>query len=133
MATEIKKSSQARLFRLKKAETKEKTPNWGKVNYLLEFHEHLSKDLDFLKYKVKFYEKVQEFKLTTQFVTDVEGKQHLIIFDKNFFSYVENTKRIYLDGTFRVVPRRCGKQLLTFMMSLRRKGKNTLIIKYVKN
>ena len=80
---------------------------------MLEFHEHLTKDSDFLKYEVKFYEKVQEFKLTTQLVTDVEGKQHLIIFDQNFFSYVENTKRIYLDGTFCVVSRRCGK-LLTF-------------------
>ena len=84
----------------------------------MDFHEYLLKDPDFLKYNIKFYDTVREHHLTTELVTDSEGKKNLIIYDRNFFSYVQDSKRVYIDGTFKVVPKRCGKQLLVFMVEI---------------
>lgn len=114
----MSKRSQARRFYVDRAATR-KRPMLGKIENASQFFEKISAKPEIMEYTLLNNEHdCRKFKITSDSITE-NGKTHIIFRDIDLIKdlILKDAKRMNVDGTFRVVPSKCGTQMLTIMLS----------------
>lgn len=108
--------------RRRRANKKEKGPKVPKAKNLEELANCFDAGKHFLKYNFKAGKpRVPQYRsLQSHTIVDSRGKKHLALYDEDYVKEVidqpGNTLKLFIDGTFSVRPRRCGKQMLSIMV-----------------